>query len=314
MAIKVYLYLKSLRKASSATGLPKSSIHRWVQSSHNPLVLKHVRCAAVRKTTLAVIARICALLNEDGFRSPDDVRQLIAQQTKQQLSTSAVRFWMRKAGYTRKKPTRRVTRDGLEQEQADFCSNHMVYIDPERCVSLDETSFYFDMKPSFGYSHRSSRFRITSQTGGRARWSLIMAVTDERVVGWKLVKGSVNAAFFAEFIRELDTDGRDVLVMDNAAFHKTALVMQVFDDRNFTPLYLPPYTPVLQPIEHCFSVIKNAYRRAGWHCIPPSTELMSERVRAIIPRLTPPILANTFSACWQRAAHMLDLGFGHKDA
>ncbi len=43
--------------------------------------------------------------------------------------------------------------------------------------------------------------------------------------------------------------------------------MDVIDDRNFTPLFLPPYTPVLQPIE-CFAVLK-AYRSLSYLAIWP---------------------------------------------
>ena len=96
-----------------------------------------------------------------------------------------------------------------------------------------------------------------------------MAVTTESVVGWKLTRGAFSSVAFSKFLRSLDTDGRDVILMDNASIHKAAPVWHVLEDRQFTPCFLPPYTPVFQPIEHRFSVMKTAYRQvpvAGSPC------------------------------------------------
>jgi hypothetical protein len=54
---------------------------------------------------------------------------------------------------------------------------------------------------------------------------------------------------------------KNVIIMDNAAFHKTDLVRNFFKDNNLTFLYLPPYSPMLNPIEECFSKVKNSIRK-----------------------------------------------------
>ena len=128
-----------------------------------------------------------------------------------------------------------------------------------------------------------------------------MAVSDEKVVGWKLAKGSVTSHLFADFIRSLDTDMRDVLLMDNASIHTAARVMNVCDERNLTPCFLPPYTPVFQPIEHAFSVVKNSYRRAE-HTPPVCDQAhMEARVSSAMGALTMESLSNMFAKCWSRA-------------
>ena len=93
------------------------------------------------------------------------------------------------------------------------------------------------------------------------RCSLLMAVTNDQVVGWRLVPGSINSIIFADFMSSLDTKERDVILLDNASIHKTHSVLDTMISRGLTPCFLPPYTPEFQPIEHCFSVIKNAFRR-----------------------------------------------------
>jgi hypothetical protein len=251
---------------------------------------------------LSVIAEICRILDNNAFAQPAEIRRMIASASKQRLSASAVRFWMKRAGYTRKKPSHQVYRPGLPDEQALFCAQSMAIFDSDRVVSCDETSIYLDMNPSHGYARRP-RWRLVSPSGGRARWTLLMAVTNERVVGWQLIKGSTTSTTFSQFIAGLNTDGRDIIMMDNAAFHKTQDVLRVFDQRNLTTLFLPPYTPQLQPIEHCFATLKSAYRRLGRPSGLPTMSTIDARVRDILPCITQAALTRTFDTCWDRAAH-----------
>lgn len=46
------------------------------------------------------------------------------------------------------------------------------------------------------------------------------------------------------------------LVMDNAKIHKTNLVREVLTTSNLSIKFLPPYSPMLNPIEKCFSKMK----------------------------------------------------------
>jgi hypothetical protein len=203
------------------------------------------------------VARIVDVLSSNPFDTPARIAKRIREELGISLSTSGVRFWIRRSGITRKKASRPVCTADVHDKRITFAIDYSAVYDPARVVSIDESSFYFDMKPAHGYCHRSRRLRVPSRPGGRTRWSLLMAVSNERVVGWRLEKGSINGAIFADFMSTLDTDDRDVVLMDNASIHKTSLVMDTIIGRGLTPCFLPPYTPDFQPIEHCFSVLKN---------------------------------------------------------
>ena len=106
----------------------------------------------------------------------------------------------------------------------------------------------------------------------------------------------------------LNTDARDVVLMDNASIHKTTLVMDTIIGRGMTPCFLPPYTPDFQPIEHCFSVLKNTFRRlpsAAPDVVPSSTDDVVRRLEESLPALTTSSLAAVFDVCWRRAADLL---------
>ncbi|CAO3677297.1 hypothetical protein CU097_004012 [Rhizopus azygosporus] len=48
------------------------------------------------------------------------------------------------------------------------------------------------------------------------------------------------------------------IVMDNAAIHKTPNILRAFHEHGHTPLFLPPYSPMLNPIDECWAKIKQA--------------------------------------------------------
>ena len=47
--------------------------------------------------------------------------------------------------------------------------------------------------------------------------------------------------------------------MDNASIHKGDAVANVFREKGFIRLYVPPYSPWFNPIEGCFSLVKRRY-------------------------------------------------------
>ena len=287
-------------------GVSKSSVHRWVHS--NPLVLARTRA---RKVTSDVARFISDAISDNPFDTPASIRDRILTELKLKISSSAVRFWVKRQSLTRKKTTRFVTSQELDGKRAEFASRFTSQFHPDRVVSIDESSFYFDMKPSFGYCHRSKRLRQPARTGGRMRWSLLMAVTNDRVVGWKLIKGSITSESFAEFISELNPDMRDVLLLDNAAIHKSRHAMSTMHDCGFTPVFIPPYSPEFQPIEHSFSVLKNAFRNSFLHSSENAQTIMEKesdvthRLQRSLVSLTPSVLSHQFEACWMRLQNLL---------
>jgi transposase len=297
--IRAYLQLKSLRRTSTLLGISKSTIHRWVNC--NPIVRRRHH---VRKVTSEAVQLIENIVRENPFDTPANIVLKVQNTLRIHLSSSSIRFWMRRRNMTYKKAYRHVTTSDLEDKRAAFANDYSSIYDPARVVSIDESSFYFDMKPSHGYCQRSRRLSLPARPGGRIRWSLLMAVTNSSVVGWQLVRGSINSSIFASFMSSIDTDGRDVILLDNASIHKTSQAIDAMMSRDFTPCFLPPYSPEFQPIENSFSVVKSAFRRitssASTYVSDHDADMM-KRVRYCIQSLSSKTLAHQFSSCWQKS-------------
>ena len=53
------------------------------------------------------------------------------------------------------------------------------------------------------------------------------------------------------------------IIMDNAAIHKYSGLKNIENEINIKVVYLPPYSPFLNPIENCFSKWKNYVKRSN---------------------------------------------------
>jgi len=187
MCVRAYMRLKSLRKTACLLGVSKSTINRWVAC--NPVSRRR---REAQKATHAAIKRILEVLETNPFETPQAISKILRTELGITLGTSTVRFWMKRNGMSRKKSSRLVSNDRIQELRIAYSTNMASIYDPERVVSIDESSFYFDMKPERGYCNRSKRLVVPARPGGRMRWSLLMAVSNNSVVGWKLIKGSVN--------------------------------------------------------------------------------------------------------------------------
>lgn len=136
-----------------------------------------------------------------------------------------------------------------------------------RIVYVDET----------GYNSYTMRTRGRAPVGERAvrtvcgskgaNTSVIAAISDQYADGvlyYEIVKGGVNREKFASFMQSLSAvigeDEEVKIVMDNAPCHQNVEQMVSITD-NQEVVKLPPWSPFLNPIENCFSVMKAAAKR-----------------------------------------------------
>ena len=79
------------------------------------------------------------------------------------------------------------------------------------------------------------------------------------MVFWETVFGAYNGDRFKDLIERLLPKflARCYLILDNAAFHKRNDVRQLIESSGRNLLFLPPYSPQLNPIEEFFSMFKS---------------------------------------------------------
>jgi transposase len=103
------------------------------------------------------------------------------------------------------------------------------------------------------------------------RHQILPAYTQDGIVLARVFQGSTDTTVFEDFIEQLLhhcgrwPEPKSVLVMDNASFHHSARIEQLCDKAGVKLLYLPPYSPDLNPIEEFLAELKTFIKR-NWHC------------------------------------------------
>lgn len=126
-------------------------------------------------------------------------------------------------------------------------------------IALDETGIYAELHTTYGRCDLGKRCSYkTTDNKVFKKYSLLIAINTKGVVGWKLYEeGAVNSERLKDFIAEHITANYEgnLVIMDNAGFHKTQDVKQEIQKRNGF-LYSIPYYPRSNPIENFFSKLK----------------------------------------------------------
>lgn len=99
--------------------------------------------------------------------------------------------------------------------------------------------------------------------GKKVRHSMISALQNKKIIAPFIFEGSCNRAIFEIYLEKVllpNLAAGSVIVMDNAAFHKGGNIAKLVNNAKCSILYLPAYSPDLNPIENWWFVIKNAVR------------------------------------------------------
>ncbi len=81
-----------------------------------------------------------------------------------------------------------------------------------------------------------------------------------------VIDGAMNGEVFLAYVQKLlcpTLRAGDIVIADNLSSHKVAGVKEAIAARGATILYLPPYSPDLNPIEKLFAKLKALLRKAG---------------------------------------------------
>jgi len=96
------------------------------------------------------------------------------------------------------------------------------------------------------------------------RNSMISALNLKGVVAPLMFKGTLDGKLFAGYVEKVlspELSPGDIVVMDNCSAHKVAKVLDPIYKKGAKVLFLPPYSPDLNPIEPMWSKMKSSLRK-----------------------------------------------------
>lgn len=143
---------------------------------------------------------------------------------------------------------------------------HFSKLDQNKILFVDETGFSICTRRKKGRSLLgTSPIRVVRQIRSR-NLSVCSAVTNGGMLDYKLMFKAFNTISYAEFIRALiENLERNrctgfSFIMDNVAFHSSSIIRSLIEEAGHFCVYLPPYSPFLNPIEEVFSKWKAVVR------------------------------------------------------
>ena len=133
-------------------------------------------------------------------------------------------------------------------------------------VFIDESGFAHDMPRTHGYSQKGQRCFGVHDWGAKGRTNVIGALLGGALLTVSLFGTTINTAIFDAWVEQdliPKLPKNSVVVMDNATFHKGSEMMKALQSAGHTLLYLPPYSPDLNPIEKKWAQVKTLRRKIG---------------------------------------------------
>jgi len=137
-------------------------------------------------------------------------------------------------------------------------------LEPHRLVFIDETGTTTKMTRLRGRAPRGERLRLHAPFGHWHTQTFVAALRCDGLTAPWVLDGPMNRRAFETYVETqlAPTLCRgDVVLMDNLSSHKGPRVSQVIRGCGAWPLFLPPYSPDLNPIEMAFAKLKQLLRK-----------------------------------------------------
>ncbi|WP_373568580.1 IS630 family transposase [Paracoccus actinidiae] len=142
-----------------------------------------------------------------------------------------------------------------------FMANHL-----ERLAFVDETGVKTNMAKTTGWAPCGQRLVDHAPFGHWRTQTFVAALRHDRLDAPWVIDGAMNAEMFDLYTKtQLVPTLRpgDVVILDNLSSHKSPAAAATLRDMGAWFLFLPPYSPDLNPIEMAFSKLKALIRKAA---------------------------------------------------
>jgi transposase len=173
---------------------------------------------------------------------------------------------------------------------------HQPALDPARLKFVDETWASTNMTRAYGRGPVGERLVMAAPHGHWHTSTFVAALGLGGVSAPTVADGAMTGELFEAYVRQQlvpTLEPGDVVVMDNLACHKRAGVVRAIEAAGCRVLFLPPYSPDLNPIEKAFSKLKALLRRAAVRTVEGLWTLLGR----VLDEFRPQECRNYFRSC-----------------
>ncbi len=159
--------------------------------------------------------------------------------------------------------------------------------DARRLVFVDESGFHTSMTRLRARAPKGQRAYGTVPRKRGKNQTLISSVTLRGAMGESVsIEGATDAELFETYVQKFlapKLEAGQVVVLDGLGAHRTKRVRDLIEERGADLVFLPPFSPDLNPIEEAFSKVKGLVRKAGARTRDALDEAVGEALWAVTP-------------------------------
>jgi len=159
-------------------------------------------------------------------------------------------------------------RPALRRERAEWINRRQprMRVEPHRLVFIDETAVKTNLTRLRGRALVGERLHGAAPFGRWGTQTFIAGLTHDALIAPWVIQGAMNGPAFETYIETQLAPALEpgtVVILDNLSTHKSQRAAQILKKRGCWFLFLPPYSPDLNPIEMAFAKLKAHLRRIG---------------------------------------------------
>ena len=165
-----------------------------------------------------------------------------------------------------------------------------------RLVFIDETWAKTTMTPLRGWCARGERLRAKAPFGHWKTMTFIAALRCDRIDAPCLFDGPINGELFLAYVRGClvpTLQPGDIVIMDNLGSHRGKAVRKAIREAGARLLFLPKYSPDLNPIEQGFAKLKHLLRKARARSYDGLLQATAELLDTFLPNECAAYLRNS---------------------
>lgn len=257
---QLYEKIGSSRKVASLIGCSFSTVCRWIRDRYAVKQPRKSRQSVLHQD--GVLLAVELYVRSHPFCTTTDVKTVLEASLGKSVSTELARLAIHKLGLSRKRP-RFYPEPYCLQDKTKTFIDEREKVKHLRFVSLDETGFSSNVRPSFGYCKKGCRLHVKYRPTAedKKHISVLAAIQEDGSLLYTKHHGHFTHELFLKFLKDCPYPSNTVILLDNVRFHHCISIKEYAKTRGWILLYTPPYSPWFNPIEKLFSVVKVHYRK-----------------------------------------------------
>ena len=129
---------------------------------------------------------------------------------------------------------------------------------------VDESGFAHDMTTTHGYFRIGVPCYSSCDWNAKGRKNMVTALYESSIIGCGIIEDNIDTNVFNTWVEKIlipDLPDKSVIVMDNAAFHKSEKTKSLLESKGHIIEFLPPYSPDFNPIDNKSAQAKSIRRK-----------------------------------------------------